>query len=57
MTKQELLDKTDEAILACLDSAKRKGEGNEPMNAKLMAKAARTLCLVRYEIVRRDVEE
>lgn len=57
MTKTELLTKCDEALAACLDQAAARAKGQESMNAKLMAKAARTLCLVRYEIERRDVEE
>lgn len=57
MTKTELLTKCDEALAACLDQAAARAKGQESMNAKTLAKAARTLCLVRYEIERRDVEE
>lgn len=57
VTKQELLAKCDEALAACLERTKKKAEGDEALNARNMAKAARTLCLVRYEIERRDVEE
>lgn len=51
MTTKELIEKTNEALAACLDATRKRAEGQEALNAKNFADAASTLCVVRCNLI------